>query len=133
MLFRSFSTLKTKVAYSLTQVPPPTTTVTILPPVYIAVDVTVNITINAKRRQSTTQTAVNTAIASLLYFVNTSFGQTIKADDIRNAISMVDGVDTYSISLFNRTGSSGVTDLTFAYYEIPAQGTISVIPTGGII
>jgi hypothetical protein len=129
----AFSSLQTKVAYSLSQVTPPTTTVTILPPSYVAVDVTVNITINPKRRQSSTQTAVNTAIASLLYFVNTSFGQTIRADELRNAISMVDGVDTYSISLFNKTGSTGVADLTFAFYEIPAQGTITVIPSGGII
>jgi hypothetical protein len=129
----NFTTLQGKISQALTNVVPPATTVTILPPSYPTVDVAVSVVVNAKRRQATTQTAVNTAIANVFAFQNTFFNQTVTADVIKSAISAVDGVDSYTLTLFNRTGSTGVIDLYFNFYEIPAQGTITVTPSGGII
>lgn len=129
----NFDALAPKIVTAFSNVSQPNVSITVLPPTYVSVDVSVNVNVNSKRRQTNVQNAVKAAITNLLYFPNLDFAVTIKQDDLRLAISQIDGVDSYTITLLNRTGNTGVIDVTTQYFEYAQAGTITVTPTGGIV
>lgn len=128
----NFTILQTNILNGLASVIPPNTTVTVLPPSYVNVDVSVTVTVLANRKATTVQTAVVAAISNLLSFTYTSFGETIYQTDIASAVAAVDGVASYTITLLCRDGSSGVQDITTQYFEIPQANNISITTVGGI-
>jgi len=115
---------------------PPNVSVTVLPATYVPLDVTVTITIPDKVRQSTVKTAATSAINNLLTFDAVLFGETVKVDDIRNAIyglnSQTTQVTNLSVSTLVRHNGSGAADVVCAAGELPSSGTITVNITGGI-
>jgi hypothetical protein len=131
-LTSAFTALAANIQNGLANVIYPTTTVTVLPPSYVNIDVSVTVTVAPNRKASAIQTAVNAAIADLLSFTNTSFADTIRQTDVQNACNGVDGVTNTVITLLNRDGSTGVIDVTTQYFEIPQALTITVTTVGGI-
>lgn len=129
----NFDQLILDVAAEFADVTAPNVTITPIPPTYVAIDISVSVVAAANRRQSTVVTAVTAALNNLLTFSNVDFGYSIKQDDVRVAVSQVDGVSGYTITKLARAGSSGVSDVTIAYYEIPKSGTIVLSPSGGIL
>ena len=64
------------------------------------------------------------------------FGETVKVDDIRNAIyglnSQTTQVSSLSVTTLARHSGSGAADVVCAAGELPSSGTITVNITGGI-
>jgi hypothetical protein len=121
------------VAAEFADVTAPNVTITPIPATYVSVDISFSVVVAANRRQSTVVTAVTSAVNNLLLFANVDFGYSIKADDVRLAISQVDGVASYTITKLNRAGSSGVIDVTLTSAEVPTVGTVTISPSGGIL
>ena len=132
----NFLTLQQNIATYLTNLTPPNVTVTVLPATYVPIDVTVTITIPDKIRQSTVKTAATSAINGILTFDAVLFGETVKVDDIRNAIyglnSQTTQVSSLSVTTLARHSGSGAADVVCAAGELPSSGTITVNITGGI-
>jgi len=132
----NFVTLSAATSAYLQGLTPPNVTVTVLPPNYVPIDVTVAITAPSNVRNSTVQTAATAAINNLLTFDATYFGETVKVDDIRTALYGLNShntqVSNISFTTVARSGNSGAADVVCAPNEIPESGTITVTVTGGI-
>ena len=81
---------------------PATTTVTVLPPVYVPVYITLDLRIAAQYKQTTVTSAVRAALTSLLSFENTSFSETVVLQYILSAIDNVKGVSYADVKLLTR-------------------------------
>ena len=132
----AFVTLSSSVQSFLEGKTAPNVTVSVLPPSYVPINVTLAIVAPKNVRNSTVQTAATAAIAGLLTFDATSFGETVKVDDIRNALYALNSQNTQVSSItfttMARSGDSGYADVVCAPNEIPEAGTITVTVTGGI-
>jgi hypothetical protein len=104
-----FNLLKTDVADYLVDKIPANTTVTLQPPTYADVNVSVNVTVLPQYRQSLVQSAVSSIISELLLFDNVSFGDRISLQDLLYSISSVPGVGYTTVTKLVRDDE----DLTY--------------------
>ena len=104
-----FNLLKTDVANYLVDKIPANTTVTLQPPSYVDVNVSVNITVLNQYRQSLVQAAVDSIISELLLFDNVAFADRITLQDVIYAISSVPGVGYATVTKLVRDDE----DLTY--------------------
>jgi Baseplate J-like protein len=113
---------------------PPNTSLTLLPPTFVGVNLTVIITALPQYKDSTVNTAVTAALQTLFSFDNVSFNDKITLHDIISAISTVDGVLSSNVTLLARADAtqSGTADAVFAVNEIPQAGLFTIQTIGGI-
>lgn len=114
---------------------PPNTTITLLPPTFVGVNMTVVVTALPQYKNSTITTNVTKAIQQLLSFDAVSFNDHIALHDIISTIATVEGVYYSNVTLLARADNivqTGTPDLAFLINEIPQVGTLNIATTGGI-
>lgn len=129
-----FANLSTKVLEFITPKMPPAVTVTVFPPTFIGVNITVVVNALPQWKNSTVQTNAIKALNEILAFDNVGFNDRISLSYVLSALANTPGVSyTTPILLARADGAqSGTADAVFAIDEIPEAGTISVTVTGGI-
>jgi hypothetical protein len=131
-----FKTIAAKLNTFFLDKAPPSVSLTFLPPTFVGVNIQITVTALPQYKQSTVQVGVTKAINELLAFDNVSFADRIGLHDIMSIVAGVTGVNYSQLSLLARADSvnqTGVTDLQFAFNEIPQAGTVTVAVTGGIV
>jgi len=131
----AFTNLGTKLNTFFTGKTPPNVSITLQPPTFVGVNITVIVQALPQYRNSSIVTSVTAALQSLLAFDNVTFNDKITVHDIYAVLSAVDGVYSSNIGLLVRADASlqsGVGDLSFAVNEIPQTGTLNIVSTGGI-
>lgn len=118
---------------------PASTTLTVAPPTYVPINVTVGVQVLSNYGQDTTRTAVVAALNNYFSFDNVSFAQRVSLADMYSLIASVPGVQYSTPTVLSRTGS-GLTDVQLAANEIPigyvittGATTITVTASGGIV
>jgi uncharacterized phage protein gp47/JayE len=91
---------------------PATTTVTVLPPTYVPIDITLDLRIAAQYKQSTVTNAVELALVNLLSFENTTFAETFALQYVLSAIDGVKGVSYADVKLLTRADASFTGNMT---------------------
>ena len=129
-----FVALANKVSLYLQPKMPPGTSVTVLPPTFAPINITVVVTALPQWKNSTVQINATKALNELLAFDNVIFGEKVTLHYIMSALAATPGVDYSNVTLLARAdgSQSGVTDAVLALNELPEAGTISVSVSGGI-
>lgn len=129
----AFAALKAAVLAFLNERRPVTTTVSVLNPVYVPIDMTITVNVLPKYSQARTQVACAAALTDLLDFDNVVFGDTITPSDIHTVLSAVPGVSYVEITALHRAGDTGNAAVQLDASEIPQPGTIGTDMVGGIV
>ena len=108
----TFNTASANVFSFLTDKAPATTTVTVLPPTYVPINIDVNLHVAAQYKQTVVSDAVNAILNSILNSSNTIFAEQIVLQYILSAISTVAGVSYADVTLLARADAAFTGDLT---------------------
>jgi uncharacterized phage protein gp47/JayE len=129
-----FTNLATKVEAYLQPKMPPAATVTILPPSFVGINLTVVVSALPQWKNTTVQINAQKALQEILTFDNVVFGEKITMHYIMSALANTPGVNYSNVTLIARADGpqSGTTDITLAVNELPEAGTILVSVSGGI-
>lgn len=128
----AWTSLSDEVAANLVDKTPPGVSVTILPPTYLPINISMTIYLQAPYRQDAIQAQVNSALVQLLDYSSVNFGQQITLKDVIMTAALVQGVSNAVVDVLSTSGS-GVSDITCADNEIPVLGTINISLVGGVI
>ena len=133
-LTQVFNQLANKIQQFFIEKTPPNVSITLFPPDFVSVNITVSVTALPQYKQSVVQRNVEKALQEILSFDNVGFADQITAHYVTQAIAAAPGVSYSNINLLAKSTAtqSGVTDLLLAVNEIPKAGTITVTVTGGI-
>ena len=133
-LTQVFSNLSTKVSAYLEPKMPPGASVTILPPDFVGINITVIVHALPQWKNSTVQSNATKALQEILAFDNVVFGQRITLHYVMSALAGAAGVDYSTVTLLARADGtqSGTNDAELTVSELPEAGTISVSVVGGI-
>ena len=130
---------------------PATTTLTVNPPVYVPISISLTAYIQPQYKQSVVVSAINTALQTLFDFTNTVFAENVVLQYIHSGLSQVDGIDHVDVSLLTRAdaiftgtitaGSSNISDVSsFLNLNVGQQitlasgsGSTATIPSGTTI
>ena len=105
---------------------PPNTTITVQPPTYVEIDITVDITVSPEYRNSAVKTQVENALKVLLDIDNVIFGDVIRLNDVLQTVTGINGVlqitpvllakqtEVKTASITNKALTTGVATLTTA-------------------
>lgn len=103
---------------------PPNTTITVQPPTYVEIDITVDITVSPEYRNSAVKTQVENALKVLLDIDNVIFGDVIRLNDVLQTVTGINGVlqitpvllakqtEVKTASITNKALTTGVATLT---------------------
>lgn len=129
-----FTNLSAKIIEFITPKMPPGASVTIFPPTFVGVNITVVVTALPQWKNSTVQTNAIKALNEILAFDNVAFNDRISLSYVLSALANTAGVSYTTPILLARVdgAQSGTADAVFAVDEIPEAGTILVTVTGGI-
>ena len=114
------------------------TTVTVLPPAYIPVYMTINITIQASQSKAAMQQKVYTALIGsngLFAYDNNPFNRTITVAQVITAVQSIPGIVDVSIGAMNTDNLGGTSNLAFSANQIPylpINNLTIPTPTGGV-
>ena len=119
------------------------TTLTVLPPTYVPIYLTLNVTVEPSYKNSDIQLAIYQAMlgaGGIFYYDNNVFGDVIPLSVITTAVQGIQGVVSASATQFNTDGSSTVYEtvhsapITLAANQIPYLAAANLISncTGGI-
>ena len=113
---------------------PPGASVTILPPDFVGINITVIVHALPQWKNSTVQSNATKALQEILAFDNVVFGQRITLHYVMSALAGAAGVDYSTVTLLARADGtqSGTNDAELTVSELPEAGTISVSVVGGI-
>mgnify|MGYP006267985547 CR=1 FL=1 len=134
----SWNSLASSVSLFLASRIPVGTTVTVLPPTYVDIDLSVTVTIDSsyKQRDVTISCAKqlldqNNGLFSYNYY---GFGDTVSISDIYSALMGLNGILQVDISKLCRHGNTGVLNVTTAAGEIPILevSNLNITVIGGI-
>jgi uncharacterized phage protein gp47/JayE len=130
-----FNNLANNIANYFVNKIPPGVSISILPPTFVGVNLSVQIYAQSQYKQSVVQVAVEKALSELLSFDNVTFSDHISLHNIMATLAGVPGVDYSVVTQLVRADSviqTGVNDCVFTYNEIPQIGTTTVVVTNGI-
>jgi hypothetical protein len=108
------------------------TSISMIDPVYVPINVTFSIEVNARARRTTVTNDVIKVVNELLAFDSVDFGMKVTKAPFFHKVVDVSGVDYVTITAFNRDGAGDDGELPLLYNEIPKAGSIAVNATGGI-
>jgi hypothetical protein len=143
-----FNNAADKVLTFLTDKAPATTTITVLPPKYVPIDITVTVNVLPQYRQQNVSNAVYANLSTLLEFTNVIFAEEFVLQYVLSSLLPVDGVSYAEVTLLSRadatfTGNiaassatiSNVSDFTHLEVgqKIAVTGGTVTIPTGTTI
>jgi uncharacterized phage protein gp47/JayE len=113
----------------------PNVSLTLLPPTFVGVNITVNVQALPQYKQSVVKRNAETALAEILAFDNVNFADRISLHYVIEALAGATGVSYSNVTLLAREGApqSGTADAVFAINEIPREGTVTVTVSGGIV
>lgn len=133
-LTQVFSNLADKVNLYLEPKMPPGASVTVLPPDFVEINITVVVQALPQWKNSTVQVNAVKALQEILAFDNVVFGQRVTLHYVMSALAGASGVDYSTVTLLARAdgAQSGVNDAVLTANELPEAGTISVSVVGGI-
>jgi hypothetical protein len=114
----------------LTDKVPPTTSVTIFPPVYVPINVSLTLHILPQYRQTTVQDAAYAAINALFSFDNTFFAEEVVLQYIHSAVSSVNGVLYADVTLLTRADAVFTGNLTAASATITSVSDFTNVAVG---
>lgn len=114
---------------------PPNVSVTLFPPTFVNVNITVTVQALAQYKQSVVQRNAERALQEILSFDNVNFADRISLHYVIEALAGAPGVSYSNVSLLARADAtqSGTNDAVFTVGEIPRAGTITVTVNGGIV
>jgi uncharacterized phage protein gp47/JayE len=102
---------------------PVNTTVTVLPPTYVDIDLALTISVNRAYKRSLIKQAVTSVLldvqAGLFSYYSYTFGETVALSHVISAISGVPGINSFAVSLLAKHGSTGAADIQLAPSELP--------------
>lgn len=119
-----FNTIANKLLNYYVDKCPPNTTITVQPPSYADIDITLDITISSEYKTSSVKSQVENIVKLLLDIDNVIFGDVIKLSDVLEAVSSINGVlqvkpvllakssAVKSASITNKEIATGVATLT---------------------
>ncbi len=102
----AFNALSANVATYFLDKTPPNTTLTILPPTYVDIDIEMTVRILPQYQQAATTTSTLAALRELVSQDNSFFAEVIPVQYLLNAVSSVPGVDYATVELLRRTASA---------------------------
>jgi len=102
----AFNALSANVATYFLDKTPPNTTLTILPPTYVDIDIEMTVHILPQYQQAATTTSTLAALRELVSQDNSFFAEVIPVQYLLNAVSSVPGVDYATVELLRRTASA---------------------------
>jgi len=103
----------------LTDKAPATTTVTINPPVYVPINITLTVYLLPQYKQKDVTSAINQVLNNLFDYTNVIFAEQVVLQYVHTAISSVSGIDYVDITLLTRA------DTTFTGNIAASSPTIS--------
>jgi hypothetical protein len=125
-----FASASSDVVTYLRDKAPATTTLTINPPTYVPIDVTLTAYINPHYKQSVVTTAINLALYNAFDFTNVIFSQNVVLQYLYNILSKVDGVDHTEISLLTRADALFTGNITAGSSTIDAPNSSNNVAVG---
>lgn len=134
-LTQVFSQLSNEIQRFFLDKTPPNVSVTLFPPTFVAVNITVAVRALAQYKQSAVKRNAERALNEILAFDNVNFADRISLHYVIEALANAPGVAYSNVSLLARAdgAQSGTNDAVFVVSEIPTAGTITVTVTGGIV
>lgn len=115
-----FTTIAANVISYLTSKTAPNVTVTVLPPTYVPIDLTININVLSQYKQSAVVSQAYSAIRSLISSTASYFADRVPAQYVLSALSGVPGIDYSQVTLLVRATPAlywkRVTNVTTLYY-----------------
>jgi uncharacterized phage protein gp47/JayE len=102
----AFTALATNVAAYFLDKTPPNTTLTILPPTYVEIDIDMTVRILPQYQQAATTTSALASLRELVSQDNSFFAEIIPVQYLLNAVSSVPGVDYATVELLRKTTSA---------------------------
>jgi hypothetical protein len=109
------------------------TSITIQPPTYVPIDVTIDpLHVLPQYDRQVVEVSVYNAVAEVFDITRVGFGHRVTLSQIYRAIQEVPGVDYAVVTVLSSTGS-GLEDVVLADNEIPEAGTITITSSGGLI
>lgn len=135
VLTQVFSQLSNKIQEFFLDKTAPNVNVTLFPPTFKAVNITVAVTALAQYKQSTVKRNAERALEEILAFDNVNFADRISLHYVIEALAAASGVSYSNVTLLARADAAqtGTADAVFAVDEIPTAGTITVTVAGGIV
>jgi len=130
-----FSQLANKIGLFFTDKMPPNVSLSILPPTFVPVNITVNVYALPQFKQSTVKKNAETALQTILSFDNVQFADRISLHYVVQSLAAAAGVSYSTVTQLVRddaVSQSVVVDAVCETYEIPEAGTITVTVSGGI-
>lgn len=133
-LTQVFNQLAPRIAQFFTDKVPPNVSITLLPPDFVTVNITVQVSAAPRFKQSVVKRNVERTLQDILSFDNVEFADRISLHYIVSALANTTGVGYSNVTLLARSDAaqSGTNDAVFAVNEIPAAGTITVTVINGI-
>jgi Baseplate J-like protein len=106
----------------ITDKTPATTTITINPPVYVPINITLTAYLLPQYKQSDISIEINRVLQSIFNFTNVLFAEQVVLQYIHNAISSISGIDYADISLLTRADASFTGNIS---YNSPTISNVS--------
>lgn len=135
----SWYAIQTQVSNLLKSRCPATTTVTVSPPTYTSIDLTVNVTIDNAYKQRDVKIEVAKVLLDesigLFSYNSYGFGANITQSTIISTIMFIPGVLNVTIGKLCLDGGSGVADIQLTAGQIPSLVTsnLTITPSGGFV
>jgi len=134
----SWNSLASAVGTFLSDKIPANSTVVVLPPSYVDLDLTVSVTAQASYKQRDIQIAVAKALIDVnqgLFSYNSyGFGRTVSLSTVISTLMGIDGVTQVDVTKLCKHGGSGAANVVLTAAEIPIlqAANLSLTITGGI-
>jgi len=109
---------------------PATTTVTILPPTYVPINIAVTVNVLPQYRQKNVSDAAYSALQTLLAFENVIFAEEFVLQYVLNALSSVDGISYADVTLLTRNDATFTGDITSGSPTISNVSNFSKLAVG---
>ena len=107
----TFNNAVTDLVSYITDKAPATTTITVNPPTYVPVNISLTAHILSQYRQSDVLTAINQALADILDFTSVIFAENVVLQYIHQALTTVSGLDYADVTLLTRADASFLGDI----------------------
>lgn len=134
-----FNNIATKVEEYFIDKCPPNTTITVQPPSYAEIDITIDITVSPEYRTASVKSQVENALKTFLDIDNVIFGDVIRLNDVLQTVASISGVlqitpvllakqtSVKTASISNKALTTGVATLTTsATHSFLVGDTVSI-------
>lgn len=114
----------------LTDKTPATTTVTINPPVYVPINISLTAYLLPQYKQSDVTASINSVLQSLFDFTNVIFAEQVVLQYVHTAIGSISGIDYADISLLTRADATFTGDISASSSTISNVSSFNNVAVG---